>query len=225
MRWWYHPDSCDGVKQHLPKILPNHISTHTHTNNNLIIFSFFKISAYNLSFINHPKMYPICFRWPWSSSPSFSPRVAFLPHSLGKHHRSPPGWGSHCPGPTNSWPQRCNKIPMDEDKLLKWYIVLYTPQQKFESYLNGQSWKVIKDFHFHTFTNASCLVSNISMNHLDLFPQNWTPSPWNSAPRPMSTLRRRRRQRDHDARRQGRRDGAPSKVPGTSWWSKVDGLF
>jgi len=135
------------------KILPNHIPTHT--NNNLIIISSFKISANNLSFIN-PKIYHH-FRWPWSSSPSFSPRVAFLPHSLGKHHPSPPGWGSHCPGPTNSWPPAVrSKIPHgsrgEAVKMISCFI--HTPKQKSNlirdtGYRNGQSWKVIKDLHFH----------------------------------------------------------------------------
>ena len=74
--------------------------------------------------------------------------------------------------------------------------------------------------YFSPFYQAMMFSIYISMNHLDFFTENWTPSPWNSAPRPMSTRRRRRRQRDHASRRQGRRDGAPSKVPGTSWWSK-----
>ncbi len=104
------------------KILPNHIWTHTNKNSS----SYHLLKSLRTTY---PKMYPICFRWPWSSSPSFVPHVAFLPHSLGKHHRSPPGWGSHCPGPTNSWPQ-CAKFRKDKDKLLKWYTILFTHPKK-----------------------------------------------------------------------------------------------
>lgn len=146
------------------KILPNHISTHTNKNSSSHL-----LRSLHTTYHSSTTQRCIChFRWPWSSSPSFSPRVAFLPHSLGKHHPSPPGWGSHCPGPTNSWPQRCNKIPMDEDKLLKWYIVLYTPPQKKIRILS--KWPELKGYKGSSLSPLyQCILFRIyiSMNHRD----------------------------------------------------------
>lgn len=219
------------------KILPNHIWTHT---NNNLIFSSFKISAYkyNLSFINHPKTY--LSHLPLSYDLEVLLQV-FRHASHFCHIHSESIIRLHLDEVLTAQAQQTHglqrcvpKFPMGgRGQAVLIDILFYMHPKKnsnlirdtgYTGYRNGQNWKVIKDFS--PFTNASCLVSIIiSMNHLDFFTKNWTPSPWNSAPRPMSTLRRRRRQRDHASRRQGRRDGAPSKVPGTSWWSKVDCLF
>ena len=127
------------------KILPNHIWTHT--NNNLIILTSFKSLTIQRCI-------------PSATFDDLEVLLQVFRHaSHFCHIHSESIIGLDLDEVLTAQAQQTHglsgaKIPMDEDKLLKWYIALYAPQKKIESnkeygdtgYTNGQSWKVIKDF-------------------------------------------------------------------------------